>query len=271
VQGDEAIRVIDHDGAHPPMSQTIDDAQLAWIEGCLAKWNGPTVFIAASVPFLLPKKPMDFMQRPETAASAWPRGTAVLSLLAVLFNSTTLGMAGQSLLRVFRRAKDLEHPVRDRSWRELWGILAGLQRAKSLIKTVVLVSGDVHHSYAMSARLPGAGAPKPELLQITCSGLKTTIRGGAKEWISDKLGDLPFDIGKHTIVPGFFRKNGTGSQELVLYDNAVAFVTAAFKGQATVSVDFLSWSDHYVFKYPSDSLGGPAMETELTSSEAFAL
>lgn len=272
VQGDDEIRIIDHDGASKPTSQTIDDAQLAWIQESLAKWSGPTVFIGASVPFLLPKKPMDFMRRPETAASAWARGKAVLSLFAVLFNSTTLGMAGQSLLRVFRRAKDLEHPVRDKTWRDLWGIVAGLQAAGSKIKTVVLVSGDVHHSYAMSARLPGEGAPKPELLQITCSGLQTTIRGGAKEWIAGKLlgSELPFDVGKYTMVPGFFRKVGTGSEELILYDNAVALVSAVFKEEATVRVDFLSWSDDYVFKYTGGPLGQPAKQRELAAAESVA-
>lgn len=268
VQGDDTIRVIDHGGAEKPMSQTIDDAQLAWIEGRLAKATGPTAFIVTSVPFLLPKKPMDLMQRPETAASAWARGPALLSIFATLFDSTKLGMAGQSLLRVFRRAKDLEHPVRDRSWRDLWGILAGLQQKRSPIKTVVLVSGDVHHSYVMSARLPGSGARAPELLQITCSGFKTTIRGGMQEWLSDGLGSLPFDVGKHTIVPGFLRKGGTGGPQLALYDNAVACVTATLTGRATVSVDFLSGSDRYIYKYPADPRD--RVQSELAASESFA-
>jgi hypothetical protein len=267
VQGDEAIRVIDHDGKSKPMSQTIDDAQLTWIQESLGKWRGPTVFIGASVPFLLLKKPMDFMTRPETIASAWARGKSVLSLLAGLFNSTTLGIAGEAVLRVLRRATDLEHPVRDKSWRDLWGVLAGLQRAQSPIRTVVLVSGDVHHSYAMSARLPGEGVPRPELLQITSSGFKTTIRSDTEKWIGEKLSQMPFDVGRYAMVPGFFRKGGTGTPELVLYRNSVALVSALLSGAATVRVDFLAGDDDYVYTYSAGTLGQPTKHQEIAASE----
>lgn len=179
VPADDGLRVIDHDvPAKTPRSQTIDEVQLAWMRKILVeKWRGgPVVFIAPSTPLLLQKKIMAFMRMPEVAAQAWAGGVALASLGAALFESTKLGTASDALLRVFRRENDMEHMIRDRSWRDMWGLVDSMRKVGSPVKTLVFVSGDVHHNYSMTANLPGRGRPKPEVLQITCSGLQTKIR-----------------------------------------------------------------------------------------------
>ena len=62
-----------------------------------------------------------------------------------------------------------------------------MRKEGSPVKTLVLVSGDVHHSYCMTANPSDSGRPTPEILQITCSGLQTTIRGSKKAWLAEQL------------------------------------------------------------------------------------
>jgi len=252
VPADDDIRIIDHDDpARAPQSQTIDDAQLEWMRNVLLTWRGgPVAFIAPSTPLLLQKKVMDIMMKPETASGAWGTDDAGYAVATAL-DSTRLGFGSNRLLRVFRRATDLEHMIRDRNWRDLWGIADAMRKAQSPVKTLVLVSGDVHHNYAMTGNLPGSGRPKPELLQITCSGLQTTIRQSTKESLAATLGLRPFDVGKVHLTPGFLQKNGTGPSALALYENAVAMVDVSMKPEVAVTVTYLSGETNHVFRYTS--------------------
>jgi hypothetical protein len=262
VPADEKLRVIDHHvSANAPKSQTIDDAQIAWLREILVdRWRGgPVAFIATSTPLLMQKKVMRMMVAPEIAARAWAGGTDVASILAVVGDSTALGTGSDALLHLFRRRKDLEHAIRDKTWRDLWALADAMRRANSPVKTLVVVSGDVHHNYSMTANLPGAGRPRPELLQITCSGLQTDIRQDLQESIAERQGSVAFDVGRFRLVPGFVRKQGTGSPDLVLYQNAAAVVTATMGGEVSVRVDYLSSSatdylsgkEIHVYRYTS--------------------
>jgi len=141
--------------------------------------------------------------------------------------------------------------IRDRSWRDLWGLVEGMRAKGSPVKTLVFVSGDVHHNYCMTANLPGSGRPKPEMLQITCSGLQTTIRSSREKWLAEKLGDLSFDVGKYRLVPGFMSKNGTGSPDLALFENAVALVDVSMGPEVGVVVTYLAGKDKHVYRYTS--------------------
>jgi hypothetical protein len=250
--GDDDIRIIDHDDpARAPQSQTIDDAQLEWMRRTLLSWRGgPVAFIAPSTPLLLQQKVMDIMTKPETASGAWGSDDAGYAVATAL-DSTRLGFGSNRLLRVFRRATDLEHMIRDRSWRDLWGLADAMRKGQSAVKTLVLISGDVHHNYAMSGNLPGGGRPKPELLQITCSGLQTTIRESTKEKLAATLGLRPFEVGKCRLTPGFLQKNGTGPSSLALYQNAVAMVDVSMKAEVEVTATYLSGAGNYVFRYSS--------------------
>ena len=254
VPSDDRIRIIDHnDASKRPMSQTIDDAQIDWMRKTLVdRWRGgPGVFIALSTPLLLQDKFMTFMQKPEVAARAWAGAGDIVSGIAVLIDSTKAGFGSNELLRVFRRAKDLEHMIRDKSWRDLWELAAAMRQKGSPVKSMVLLSGDVHHSYCMTANLPGGGRPLPELVQITSSGVQTTIRGSKASWFAEKLGSLPFDVGKHRLVPGFMKKNDTGSPDLALYENAVAIVDVGIGGEVDVVVRHLAGRNAHVFRYTS--------------------
>lgn len=252
VPADDDMRSIDHDNpAQAPLSQSIDHAQLEWIRKALLGWRGGTVaFLAPSTPLLLQKKVMDIMTKPETASAAWDKGDPGYAVATAL-NSTRLGFGSNRMLRVFRRGTDLEHMIRDRNWRDLWGIAEGMHKAQSPVKTLVLVSGDVHHNYAMTANLPGAGRPKPELLQITCSGLQTTIREERKEKLASALGLRPFDVGKYRLRPGFMQKNGSGPSLLALYQNTVAMVDVRMKPEVDIAVTYMSGAENFVFRYSS--------------------
>ena len=263
VPADEKLRVIDHeDASRTPQSQTIDNAQLAWMRRILVdQWRGGrVVFIAPSTPLLLQKKFMTFMREPEVAAGTWSRGNDVAGWVAAILDSTIAGVATNAVLSAFRRAKDLEHMIRDRSWRDLWAIFEDMRKKGSAVQTVVLVSGDVHHSYSMTGNPSRTGRARPEIVQITCSGFQTTIRGDAKSWLAEQFSSLPFDVGKRRLVPGFVQKHGTGGPDLVLYENAAAVVDVAMGPDVDVVVTYLTGSADaakqvkHIFKYTS----GPA-------------
>jgi hypothetical protein len=257
VPSDEQMREINHDVPDKtPKSQTIDNLQLDWIRSHLEAWRGgPVVFIATSTPLLLQKKVTGFMKVPQIAAGAWARGADVLSFFAALFETKKTVVSGSTMLdRVFRTAKDLEHMIRDASWRDLWSMVDRLRALRSPVKTIVLVSGDVHHNYAMTANLPGGGRPTPELLQITCSGLQTTIRKDWQKSLAEKASSQPFNVGRYRLVPGFMAKAGTDSPDLVLYENAAAIVDVNIGAEVDVAVTYLAGKDRHVFRYTS----GPA-------------
>jgi hypothetical protein len=262
VSSDDPLRTIDHDDpAKAPKSQTIDDRQIAWMRKILVdEWRGGRVaFIAPSTPLLMQKKLMAFMREPEIAAGAWARGADVAGILAALLDSTKLGVAKDAVLRVFRRARDLEHMIRDKSWRDLWTLVDDMHKKGSGVKTLVLVSGDVHHNYSMTANPSAAGRARPEILQLTCSGFRTMIRSDRKKWLAEQLSSLPFDIGKRHLVPGFILKDGAGRPDLVLYENAVAIVDVTMRPEVDVTVTYL-WGaveaakqKKHIYKYTSAS------------------
>ena len=178
------------------------------------------------------------------------------------------GGASLDLIRVFRRAKDLEHMIRDKSWRDLWALVEAMRGNRSPVKTLVLVSGDVHHSYCMTGNVSGDGRPFPEVLQITSSGLQTTIRRGMQEALGEALSDLSFGFAQRHLVPGFMSKPGSRRRELALYRNAVAVVDVSLGAHVDVRVLHLAGDDDtkgvdpYVYQYTSGpsylNMGEPA-------------
>ena len=118
------------------------------------------------------------------------------------------------------------------------------------MKTLVLVSGDVHHSYCMTANLPGTGRPTPEVLQITSSGLQTTIRGSGKTDLAEALSSRSFDVGRIRVTPGYLSKNDTGSPDLALFVNSVALLVA------TEGCTASTWGDERIKLTAWKSLSG---------------
>jgi subtilisin family serine protease len=260
VETDEDLRIIDHDDpTRRPLSQTIDAAQLDWMRRILVRRGGPSVaFIALSTPFLMQKKVMEIMTKPETTAETWDTARRAAlglpelpSLVSATTGSTLLTATSNALLRIFRRAQDLEHMIRDKSWRDLWDLVDSMRQGGSGVKTLIMVSGDVHHSYCMTANLSDDGRSRPELLQITCSGFQTEIRSSFEKWLAKQLGDRSFKVGKRRLVPGFMFKNRTGDPDLALFQNAVAFVEVSTGAEVNVRVRYLSGADEHVFLYTS--------------------
>jgi hypothetical protein len=248
--GDDDLTNIDPSVS--PRSQTIDTAQLGWMREILVEnasrrgtpaWRGgPVVFIAPSTPLLMSNKITNIMLNPETYASAWET-TDPIAVVGAAVDSSKITWAKKELVRRFRRSKDLEHMIRDRSWHDLWGLFDAMRKARSPVKTVVLVSGDVHHSYCMTGLLDGGKKERPELLQITASGFKTSIRSDWKTGIAEKQSDETFHVGRYTLSPGFLRKNGTGKPDVVLFENCAALVKVSIGSEVNVRVDYLTGRD----------------------------
>jgi subtilisin family serine protease len=261
---DEDLRSIDHDDpSKTPLSQTIDDEQLKWMRQILLDKQllldkqraGTAAFIVTSTPLLMQKKVMSIMQKPELAAPAWA-DEELPSIIAAVTGATWLTSASDALLRVFRRKKDLEHMIRDKSWRDLWGMVEDMRQSGSPVKSLVLLSGDVHHNYCMTANLPGGGRPTPELVQITSSGLKTPERIDTLRKFAESRSQHPFNVGKYRLVPGFMTSAATGDPELILYENTVALVVADMEREVNMSVTYLAGNtgkeEHY-YRYTSDA------------------
>jgi hypothetical protein len=253
VPADDELRVIHHDdpSKRAPASQTIDDAQLRWMRDVLGRWSGPVAFLAPSTPLMLQKKLTEIMMKPEVAARAWAQGADVVSGLAAVLSSTALGIATNKMLTVFRRGTDLEHMMRERSWRDLWDLVGLLHKKQSPLKTLVLVSGDVHHAYCMTGHLPGRGRPTPEILQITSSGLQTTIRRTTKSSIAEGLSSRDFNVGAIRLRAGYMQKNQDGSPDLALFENSVALVEVTITGEVGIKVTHLANTDRYTYRYTS--------------------
>jgi hypothetical protein len=262
VPSDEALRDIDHDvPAKAPKSMTIDRLQLDWLRKELLTSRSQVAFVATSTPLLLQKKVTSFMASPRLAAGAWARGVDVVSGLGLMFESKKLLVASSTMLdRLFRFARDLEHMIRDKTWSDLWGLADAMRKARSPVKTLVFVSGDVHHSYSMTANLPGGPREKPELLQITCSGFQTTIRKDFQTRLAERISTKPFNVGRYRHVPGFVSKGGTGAPDLILYENSWALVDVNVAAEVAVTVTYFAaekpehQTAQHIFQYTS----GPA-------------
>jgi len=125
--------------------------RLAWMERALLKSTSPVAFIVLPVPYLMPD-PMLFAFR----------NTGLVATLA-----------GARATAAFRRSADLEHPAGNPVWDQIKGLLERLQPSSSL-KTLVVVSGDIHFSCNLDGQIKGSHRP-PRMLQLVSSGLRQRI------------------------------------------------------------------------------------------------
>src|SRR5262249_45161995 len=97
-----------------------------------------------------------------------------------------LEKGGSALDDVGRRRRDFEHMNMDRTWDDITGMVGRLKR--SSLKTIVLVSGDVHHNFALLGKIGkqpvGELSPLqqrwPQLLQIVSSGAANRVDDSAE-------------------------------------------------------------------------------------------
>jgi hypothetical protein len=125
--------------------------KLRWIEDALTRTTSPVAFLVLPVPYLMPD-PMLFAFRHPGFVSR---------------------LAGARSERAFKLDADIEHPAGNPVWNQIKGLLGRLQRSGKL-KTVVILSGDIHFSCNLDGQLPGSGRP-PRLLQLVSSGLRQSI------------------------------------------------------------------------------------------------
>lgn len=130
----------------------ISKSRWAWIERELAATRSAAAFIVLPVPFLMPD-PM---------------------LFAFRHPGFTGRLAGAKSTLEFRRDSDLEHPAGNPVWDQIKGLLEKLQKTATTLKTIVIVSGDIHFSVDLDGQLPRS-KKGPRLLQLVSSGLRQTI------------------------------------------------------------------------------------------------
>jgi hypothetical protein len=131
----------------------LSESEFSWIERqAAAPGEVDHLLIASSVPWLLPHAIGDLETVNEIAA-ARP------------------GLRGR-LAESIRQAADLEHWAAFRSSFDRLTAMIG-RSAASGVATVTVLSGDVHHSYAARADLPGD--PPARVHQLTCSPVHNRI------------------------------------------------------------------------------------------------
>jgi hypothetical protein len=132
-------------------------ARFNWLKQSLLQTKSPAAFVLFPVPFLMPD-PMLFAMR-------HPRFTGTL--------------AGARSTAEFKRESDLEHPADNPVWDQVKNLLVELQRS-SLLKTLVIISGDIHFSCNLDGQLPSS-SKAPRLLQLISSGSQQKISTSKQE------------------------------------------------------------------------------------------
>lgn len=126
-------------------------ARLEWIEQRLNQSNSPVAFLVLPVPWLMPD-PMLFIFRHPTLAAT---------------------LAGKPSEVALVRDADLEHPAGNEVWNQLRELVVRLGKTKKL-KTLVIVSGDIHFSCNLDGKVDGA-PDAPRVLQLVGSGLQQRV------------------------------------------------------------------------------------------------
>ncbi len=127
-------------------------ARLDWLEQSLTKATSPVAFIVMPVPYLMPD-PLLFVFRH--------------------LDLTTVVSGARSNLAL-RRGSDIEHPAGNLVWDQIRDMIGRLQRSSSTLKTVVVISGDIHFSCNFDGQLKGS-KKAPRLLQLISSGLQQRV------------------------------------------------------------------------------------------------
>jgi hypothetical protein len=132
--------------------------RLRWMEQALAKTQSPVAIIVLPVPYLMPDPMLFAFRHPGFVAR----------------------LAGARSTIEFKRDSDIEHPAGNPVWDQIKGCLARLQQSSSSLKTLVIISGDIHFSCNLDGQLPNAHRA-PRLVQLVSSGLKQAISQGKRD------------------------------------------------------------------------------------------
>ncbi|RYF13702.1 MAG: hypothetical protein EOO30_20495 [Comamonadaceae bacterium] len=127
-------------------------SRLQWMERALLASTSPMAFVVLPVPYLMPDPMLFAFRNP----------------------GFTARLAGARSVDAFKRGSDIEHPAGNPVWDQVKGLLAKVQQRGGPLKTIVLVSGDIHFSCNLDGQLPDSTRP-PRLLQLVSSGLQQKI------------------------------------------------------------------------------------------------
>jgi len=130
-------------------------ARVDWLERVLTRTRSPLAILVLPVPFLMPDPMLFAFRHPDFTAR----------------------LAGARSTTAFRRGSDIEHPADNPVWDQIKALIQTLQQGSSPLKTVVLISGDIHFSCNLDGQLKGSHKP-PRLLQLISSGLQQQITEG---------------------------------------------------------------------------------------------
>jgi len=108
------------------------------------------------------------------------------------------------------------------------------------VKTLVFVSGDVHHSYSMTANLPGSGRPGRSCCKSPALVFKPRSERTGRRVLPSGRAETHFAWASTGWFPASCAKDGTGDPDLVLYQNAAALVQVSLGSEVDVRVNYLS-------------------------------
>lgn len=131
----------------------LSKARLDWLEQKLTTTRSPVAIVVLPVPFLMPD-PLLFVFRHLDLTTVVSRSRSSLAL---------------------QRGSDIEHPAGNLVWVQIRDLIAKLQGSSSALKTVVIISGDVHFSCNFDGQLKGSKRKAPRLLQLISSGLQQQV------------------------------------------------------------------------------------------------
>jgi hypothetical protein len=126
--------------------------RITWLEKALTSTSSPVAILVLPVPFLMPD-PLMFVFRH-------------LDLTATI--------AGSRSSLALQRGSDIEHPAGNQVWEDIRGLIARVQASATHLKTIVLISGDIHFSCNFDGQLKGS-RKAPRLLQLISSGLQQVV------------------------------------------------------------------------------------------------
>jgi len=194
-------------------TKQLDGGQLGWMESALKKSKGPAAFVLFPQPMLMPRFASFAMQYLSGLAyiGSQAEGDSMAETLfgALLGASMYLNSfnfyedldswdktkghlqdaakGGASHDDAGRAAANFEHFNSDQTWDDVKGMLEKLNG--SAVKTITLLSGDIHFSFPMLGHvgqqpvgeLPVLKQRHPHLLQLVSSGFSTSISEKASD------------------------------------------------------------------------------------------
>ncbi|HTI13814.1 MAG TPA: alkaline phosphatase D family protein [Dictyobacter sp.] len=187
-------------------SSQMDDLQ-EWLQ---QNTQGPGI-LASSVPVLLP---------PAIGLLEYIAGLRPLSA-----KSGIASIVGNILTKIQQRvidSADFDHwPIYNRSWQRLLKLLQGQHR------DMLLLSGDVHFSYALQARFLASNHQETMLYQLVSTPLQNELDASSlrKLKIQSRINQTTYS-GLHTKILPFKKQTATATiDHNLLFENAIAFVT----------------------------------------------